>query len=86
MSPKGAKGAPKVIPKATKIQPKIASSKNVDFGGAQGTSFGLILGPILSQKMRPKIGAKNDAKKNFKNHENEAKNKVRLHPKKCIFS
>ena len=41
MSPKGAKGAPKVNPKSTKIPQKIATSKKVDFRGAQVLSFGV---------------------------------------------
>ena len=41
MSPKGAKGAPKVSPKSTKIPQKIATSKKVEKGGSNATSFGL---------------------------------------------
>ena len=39
MSPKGAKGAPKVNPKSTKLPQKIATSKKVVFRGAPVLSF-----------------------------------------------
>ena len=41
MIPKGAKGAPKVSPKATTIPQKIATSKKVEKGGSPALSFGL---------------------------------------------
>ena len=47
MSPKGAKGAPKVSPKSTKIPQKIATSKKVEKGGGATTSFGLIFDLFL---------------------------------------
>ena len=47
-----------------KTQPRKRSKK----GGAVYIFWGHFW-PIFAQKMRPKIEAKNDAKKNFKNHE-----------------
>ena len=49
MSPKGAKGAPKVSPKSTKIPQKNTTSKNVDFRGAPVLSFDSFL-TYLSSK------------------------------------
>ena len=47
MSPKGAKGAPKVSPKSTKIPQKNATSKKVEKGGGAGLSFGVNLDLFL---------------------------------------
>ena len=41
MSPKGAKGTPKVNPKSTKIPQKIATSKKVEKGRSSALSFGV---------------------------------------------
>ena len=49
MSPKGAKGAPKVSSKSTKIPQKVQTSKNVDFRGAPVLSFDSFL-TYLSSK------------------------------------
>ena len=47
MNPKGGKGAQKVSPKSTKIPQKIATSKKVEKGGSNATSFGVIFGLFL---------------------------------------
>ena len=47
MSPKGAKGAPKVGPKSTKIQLKSATSKKVEKGDPNALSVGLIFDIFL---------------------------------------
>jgi len=39
MSPKGAKGTPKVNPKSTNIPPKITTLKKVEKGGVRALSF-----------------------------------------------
>ena len=65
MTPKGAKGAPKVGPKSTKIPQKIATSKKVEKGGAREHLLGSFL-TYFGSKMRPKIDAKNHAKKHVK--------------------
>ena len=69
MTPKGAKGAPKVSPKSTKIPQKIATSKKVEFRVVQVLSFVDIFDFFWS-KMRQKIDAKNDAEKHVKKLEN----------------
>ena len=65
MTPKGAKGAPKVNPKSTKILQKIATSKKVEKGGARQHLLGSFLTYFWS-KMRPKIDAKNYDEKHVK--------------------
>ena len=63
MSPKGAKGAPKVSPKATKIPQKNTTSKKVEKGGARCTSFGVIFDLFLLKKCVQKSKRKTMLKK-----------------------
>ena len=69
MSPKGAKGAPKVSPKSTKIPQKNETSKKVEKGGAREHLLGSFLTYFLS-KMRQKIDAKKYAEKHVRKLEN----------------
>ena len=63
MSTKGPKGPPKVSPKSTKILQKNTTSKNVDFRGAQVTSFGVIFDLFLLKKCVQKSMRKTMPKK-----------------------
>ena len=63
MSPKGAKGAPKVSPKSTKIPQKSATSKKVEKGGGAGLSFGVNLELFLLKKCVQKSMRKTMLKK-----------------------
>ena len=63
LTPKGAKGAPKVSSKSTKIPQKIQTSKNVDFRGVQVTSFGVIFDLFLLKKCVQKSMRKTMLKK-----------------------
>ena len=69
MSPKGAKGTPKVSLESTKIPQKIATSKKVEKGGAQQHLLGFFLN-YFSSKMRQKIDAKKYAEKHVRKLEN----------------
>ena len=55
MSPKGAKGAPNVSPKSTKLLQKSATSKKIEKGGGAGTSFGIIFDLFLLKKCVQKL-------------------------------
>ena len=67
MTPKGAKGTPKVSPKSTKIPQKIATSKKVEKGGGRGTKFWGQFGPIFGQKCVQKSMRKTMPKNTSKN-------------------
>ena len=69
MIPKGAKEAPKVNPKSTKIPQKIATSKKVEKGRSNALSFGVNF-DIFLVKNALKIDAKNYAEKHVKKLEN----------------
>ena len=63
MTPKGAKEAPKVNPKSTKIPQKIATSKKVEKGRSSATSFGVIFDLFLLKKCVQKSMRKTMLKK-----------------------
>ena len=63
MTPKGAKGTPKVSPKSTKIPQKIATSKKVEQGGSHALSFGVIFDLFLLKKCVQKSMRKTMLKK-----------------------
>ena len=65
MTPKGAKGAPKVGPKSTKIPQKIATSKKVEKGRSNALSFGDNFDLFLVKK-RQKINVKKYTEKQVK--------------------
>ena len=50
MSPKGAKGLPKVMPKSIKMAPRVATPKKVDLGGSNALSLGPFWGSFWGQK------------------------------------
>ena len=73
---KGHQNEPKGCQRGAKSEPEInkntTKKRNLEKGrkrGGRGTKFWGQFGPIFAQKIRPKIYAKNDAKKGFKNHE-----------------
>ena len=63
MSPTGAKGAPKVSPKSTKIPQKNTTSKKVEKGGGALTSFGVNFDLFLLKKCFQKSMRKTMLKK-----------------------
>ena len=74
--PKGHQNDPKGCQRDAKSEPEInkntTKKRNLEKGRKRGGAVYIFWGhfwPIFAQKMRPKIEAKNDAKKGFKNHE-----------------
>ena len=86
MSPKGAKGTPKVNPKSTKIPPKIATSKKVEKGRSSALSFGVNFDIFLvknalknrCEKLRRKT-CKINPKTNQKHVKKSSKNTPKKH-------
>ena len=85
MRPKGAKGTPKVSPKSTKIPQKIATSKKVEKGRSNATSFGVIFDLFLLKKCIKKSMRKTTQKNMSKNLKIKQKTGTILSPKKKIL-